>query len=263
MLEKNGKMFRILLAVLNVIMYVVMLTMNALAVLLPLNGKSTGELSDSYPNLFVPAGLTFSIWSVIYTLLLIFVISQVIAAIKGSNKQVAKETALVVALNFAFNALWIITWHYELMFLSLLVMLGLLGTLIFLFLKTNSMAKDPLTTFLVKLPINVYLGWISVATIANVTAFLVTLNWNGFGIAPSLWTILVLLVGGALGSVMLLQHKVISYALVVIWAFAGIIIKRGAQSVVEQGIIICAYVVIAVLTLLIIFTLVKKLRKTS
>jgi len=263
MLEKNGKTFRILLAVLNVIMYVVMLTMNALAVLLPLNGKSTGELSDSYPNLFVPAGLTFSIWSVIYTLLLIFVISQVIAAIKESNKQVTKETALVVALNFTFNALWIITWHYELMFLSLLVMLGLLGTLIFLFLKTASMPKDPGTTFLVKLPFNVYLGWISVATIANVTAFLVTLNWNGFGIAPSLWTILVLLVGGGLASIMLLQRNVLSYALVVIWAFAGIIIKRSSQSVVEQGIIICAYVVIALLALLIIFTLVKKLRKTA
>lgn len=263
MLEKNGKTFRLLLALLNCIMYVVMLTMNALAVLLPLNGKSTGELSDSYPNLFVPAGLTFSIWSVIYTLLLIFVISQVIAVIRGSSKEVTKETALVVALNFIFNALWIITWHYELMFLSLLVMLGLLGTLIFLFLKTKSMAKDPLTTFLVKLPFNVYLGWISVATIANVTAFLVTLNWNGFGLEPSLWTILVLLVGGFLASAMLLQHKVISYALVVIWAFAGIILKRSSQLIVEQGIIICAYFVIAILTLLIIFTLVKKLRKNA
>ncbi len=213
----------------NLLALIFMLVMNTLAVALPLAGKSTGELSDMYPNLFVPAGFTFSIWSIIYLLLIAFIIYQWVAS---SDKSNIDKVGPWFILNGAANGAWIITWHYELVPVSLLVMLILLGSLIMMYknLNVNYFGKYGIKWF-VNVPISVYLGWISVATIANFTTVLVHFGWSGFGISEDVWSVVVLIVAVALGCLMLHRHKDIFYAGVIAWASYGILSKRLADTV--------------------------------
>lgn len=230
------------LAIINILLFAVMITVNALANTLPINGLNTGELSAFYPNLFVPAGLTFSIWGVIYILLFIYVMFALVFSVKGkTDGLISLKTQISFALTCVLNAAWIFLWHYKLIVWSELVMLGLLGALIYLFIQTQSLCvKGWKQCLYVKIPIQVYLGWITVATIANTTALLVAKNWGAWGIPENVWTIIMVLIGAALTLIMLWRYQNIAYAMVVIWAYAGIIIKRASQDVLYSDIIFTA-----------------------
>ncbi|MBN2666048.1 MAG: tryptophan-rich sensory protein [Bacteroidales bacterium] len=201
----------------NVVLFAGMLVMNYLANALPLNGKTTGELSDSFPNLFVPAGLTFSIWGVIYILILLYVIFQ----FKDSNALAVSQVSLAFGISCILNALWIVFWHYGRLPLSLLVMAGLLASLIYI----NIAIRD-LPFGIIKASFGIYLGWICIATIANVTAVLVTTGWNGFNISQEAWTIIMIAVGTLLVAATIYRLKNPFLGLAVVWAFLGIAIKR-------------------------------------
>jgi len=204
----------------NLLFFAGMVVMNYLANALPLNDKTTGQLSDNLPNLFTPAGLTFSIWGVIYLLLAVFCILQ----FTTYAKEIAMNAGWIFALSCVFNAAWILAWHYEKLPLSLLIMIGLLISLIFL----NMQIKD-LPQGIVKAAFGIYLGWICIATIANVTAVLVSINWNGFGISPVAWTIIMIAAGTLIVSLTLLRLNNPYIGIAVVWAFVGIIIKRQAD----------------------------------
>jgi len=247
--------------ILNIILFAAMITANSLANALPINGFTTGELSDMYPNLFVPAGITFSIWGVIYLLLLIFIITQTIAAFsdKASKYLLSPLASWAFALTCVLNSLWIITWHYQMVFLSVVVMLLFLITLIYLVRRMDSEKIENFwSRFAVKLPFSIYLGWISVATIANITALLVHWNWNGFGIPENVWAIIMIGAGTFLSSTMMLKRADIFYALVVIWAFYGIIIKREASEPFYPEIIAAAWASIVIQAGYIIFILTRR-----
>jgi tryptophan-rich sensory protein len=202
----------------NLVFFAGMMVMNYLANALPLGGKTTGELSDAYPNLFVPAGVTFSIWGVIYLLLAGFCVAQF--SLKGAP--IAASLGWLFAVSCLLNGLWIVAWHYERVPLSLLVMVGLLVTLILI----NLTLKDqPLG--LAKAAFGIYLGWICIATIANVTALLVRLKWGGFGIPQEAWAIIMIAVGAAIVSAAIVKLANPFLGLAVVWAFAGIILKRS------------------------------------
>lgn len=201
----------------NLVLFAGMIIMNYLANALPLNNKTTGEISDSFPNLFVPAGLTFSIWGVIYLLLLGYCIVQ----FTGSNQIAIAGTGSWFAATCIFNALWIVAWHYGKLPLSLLLMLGLLISLIFI----NMTVRD-IPHGLIKAAFGIYLGWICIATIANVTALLVSYKWDGFGLPDELWTLIMICAGALIASLSIYNLKNPFIGLSVIWAFAGIIIKR-------------------------------------
>lgn len=252
----------IVFASLNLALFLGVLTVNALASILPLNGKNTGELSDLYPNLFVPAGLTFSIWGLIYLLLLGMVIYQLVLAVRQNDPgQLSINGARMLGVNFLLNMAWIFAWHYEMVGLSVIIMLGLLLTLIYLFREIDGLElNNSWSGLLVKAPISVYLGWISVATIANVTSWLVDLNWSGFGVSQVSWTITVILVGGILAILMLNIRKNLAYAAVVVWAYLGIVLKRGAIDPVQNGIINTAYIVMGVILIYMIVTVFQKMR---
>lgn len=202
----------------NLLIFVIMIVMNYLANALPLNNKSTGELSDSFPNLFVPAGITFSIWGIIYLLLLIYTIIQFTSA----DKQTIESISWLFAISCLFNALWIIAWHYGKLPMSLIIMSGLLISLIYI-----NMSISHLPTGIIKAAFGVYLGWICIATIANVTALLVSYRWKGFGLSQEAWTIIMISAGAIIASLALYRLNNPFIGLVVIWAFAGIIIKRS------------------------------------
>ncbi len=184
---------------------------NGLANALPLNNKATSELSDQYPNLFVPAGLTFSIWGVIYILLAIFVIYGLIIAIKKNTQKsdFIENIGILFFISSLANVGWIFAWHYEILPLSLIIMLVLLGTLSTIYLRLRIGKSDSTRSekYLAHLPFSVYLGWITIATIANVTALLVDVNWNIFGLGEQFWAVAVIIVGIAIALSVLFHTK--------------------------------------------------------
>ncbi len=217
-----------MLRYLTLLLFAAMVYMNYLANSLPLNGKTTGQLSDAYPNLFVPAGITFSIWGIIYLLLVAFCIVQFMPA----SKEIAIKIGWLFSISCVFNALWIVAWHYQKLPLSLLVMIGLLVSLIMI----NIQLRD-LPLGLLKAVFGIYLGWICIATIANVTALLVDTGWGGIGISQQVWTIILIAIGTLIVSLTLMRINNPFVGLSVVWAFTGVIIKRSADY---RGIVIAA-----------------------
>ncbi len=243
------------LRILIVLSFLLMVAVNALAMLLPINGKTTAEISDSYPNLFAPAGITFSVWSVIYVLLAAYAVYQIIFFSKNRDADsylTMRKVGVVFVLSSLINTVWIFSWHYEQLLLSVALMLGLLLCLIlirlFLRKKNLSLAEK----ILVRLPFSIYFGWITVATIANITTYLVSIDWSGFGLSASLWTVIILIVGTLIAFATVLFAKDPVYGLTVIWAFAGIIIKHmdvNGHDRAYMSVVITACVCIAILLL--------------
>ena len=197
-----------------------MVYMNYLANSLPINGKTTGQLSDAYPNLFVPAGITFSIWGIIYLLLAAYCVLQFLTP----SKEIAIRISWLFILSCVFNGLWIVAWHYQKLPLSLLIMIGLLVSLIMI----NLRLKD-LPVGVLKATFGIYLGWICIATIANVTAVLVNAGWGGIGISQQAWTIILIAIGTMIVALSIIRIDNPFIGLSVVWAFTGIILKRSAD----------------------------------
>lgn len=187
------------------------ITVNALANILPINGLNTGQVSDLYPSLFTPAGLTFSIWSVIYVLLAGFI---VMSWLRQAEKIINRILPWFI-LTCLFNMSWIMAWHYLLPLLSVCIMLALLSVLIIVFrMLHQSDSSDTKLKLWVVLPFTLYLAWICVATIANVAALLISLDWQGGSISPQLWTILMMTVAAGLALKVTLDYRVPFFSLV-------------------------------------------------
>lgn len=233
----------------NILAAIITIIINGLAVILPLNGKTTQELSDALPNLFVPAGLTFSIWSIIYILWIVFAVYQARDFFKKEEIDMPflSQITLLFILSGVLNSAWILLWHYEYVGLSLLVMLLLLCTLLAIYVRLR-IGKSPVTMrekLCVHVPFSVYLGWITVATIANVTAYLVLIQWNRFGIDEVTWTIIIIVVGTLLTYLMLAFRKDVAFSLVVLWAYLGIWMKRMAEPNITDNVTVATTVSIA------------------
>ncbi|MFZ5816157.1 MAG: hypothetical protein ACOY93_12795 [Bacillota bacterium] len=218
----------IVLQVANLLAFVGTVVVNALANALPINGRNTGEISDLYPNLFVPWGATFSIWGVIYLLLLCFALYQARPTRGSVDVPPAEKVGWWFVVSCVANVGWILAWHYEMVALSLVIMLVILASLLTIYFRlgvgTKAVAKAE--KYFVHVPFSVYLGWITVATIANVTALLVKLQWNRLGLSEVFWTVAVILIATGISLAMLWRHSDFSFAAVVVWAFLGIIMKR-------------------------------------
>jgi len=205
--------------------FLVMVTVNALANILPINGINTGAAADRYPNLFTPAPLTFAIWGAIYLALLVYVIFQLQPA-KASDDTVRQKTLEKVGKLFIFSSLlntaWIFTWHYNQIPLSVAVMLLILLSLIRIGWLLREPHCSPKEEIALRIPFGLYFGWITVATIANITVLLVQLGWNGFGITPEVWTAIIIAVGALIATSTMYSVRNVAYGLAVIWAFSGI-----------------------------------------
>lgn len=251
------------LAILNLLGFILTIVLNGMANALPINGKTTGELSDAYPNLFVPAGFTFSIWAVIYLALLAFIIYQLKVAFskESQNSNFITRIGSFFVLSSLANATWIVVWHYQYVLISLLVMLAILFSLIQIYqrLQIGLISVNSSEKWLVHTPFSIYLGWITVATIANVTTLLVDIGWDGFGIEPEIWTIMVIVVGALIGSRVVQDRKDIAYGLVIVWAYYGIISKRMAiDADLYQNIIITAIAGIVLVIGTMVMRLIRK-----
>ncbi len=209
--------------------YVAMVMVNFLANSLPINNRSTGDISDAYPNLFAPAGPAFSIWGLIYLLLGGYVLYQFVKKDQKTEKILQKINPLFIATSLA-NISWIFAWHYDYIGISVLIM----AVLLFLLIKIADILHVEQFTAIEKIsirtPFSIYFGWITVAAIANITIFLVSLGWNGFGIADFIWTSIILLVGALIGILRMRKDKNIVYGLVLVWAYSWILFKQLSVS---------------------------------
>lgn len=236
-------------SVFNTIAFIIMIAANALSVLLPINGKHTRDISDEFPNLFAPAGFTFSIWSLIYLSLLSFVVYQLWLAFSGKKPDALakimggmKEWFLVSAVA---NATWLFAWHYELIPVTVGLIMILLASLFIIHLNFG-IAKAPATLaekIFIYFPFSIYLGWISIATIANITTLLVYAGWAGSSQTQIWWTICMIGIGTIVSVIMILRRSNILHALVAVWAFYGILYKRREAGILEQQPIIHACII--------------------
>lgn len=236
----------------NVIAFIVTILVNALANTSLLNGKTTGEISDLYPTLVTPAGYVFSIWGIIYILLLVFVVFQALPSQK--EKAFQKQVGILFVLSSIFNVVWLFLWQYEYITSSVLLMFALLATLIMTYLRldigrSNVSLAEKLS---VHLPFSVYLGWITVAIIANVAAAIVSINWNGFGLSDTTWTITMLAITLAITLSVVFTRRDIAYSLVIIWALVGIAVKQSGNQTIVTITEVGAIVIVVALVLSVI-----------
>ncbi len=207
--------------------FLVMIAVNALANILPINGVGTGDVSDSYPDLFAPAGVTFAIWGLIYILLGGYTLYQL--GIFGTShrfyqKPSMRKVAVYFSISSIANTLWIFAWHYDFIGLSLILMLVILASLLLIMEQLRTAG------FWLKVPFSIYFGWITVATIANITTWLVSIGWQGSGVLEVTWTVLVLIVGLLISGATMLNHRDAPYGWVIIWAYAGIGLKHISEN---------------------------------
>lgn len=234
---------------LNLIATLLVVAVNALANILPLNGQTTGEISNRLDVLFTPAGYVFGFWGLIYVLLFIWTIRQFPASRR--NLPVYQKSTPLYVLSSILNIAWILLWHYEFFLLTVFVMIGLLLTLI----KLYQLIKNEEHSFWDLLPFSVYLGWISVATIANISYYLKYIDWNGFGLSDVAWTLIMLVIATLLAVYFQYKNKDRIYPLVVIWAFIGIGVKNAAA---HPTVSTASYILSAVILVTILFGLFRK-----
>lgn len=213
--------------------FVVMLTVNALANVLPINGIQTGDVSNLYPNLFTPAPYTFAIWGAIYLLLLAYVAFQLLpvkATTDPVRQKMLREIALLFTGTSLLNAGWIFAWHYRALELSMVLMVLLLLGLMRIGWLLRQPHCNPREELALRMPFGLYFGWITVATIANAAALLKDLQWNGFGLSDEVWMIAILIVGAAIAAVTMYRIRSVAYGLAVLWAFIGILVRHASAQ---------------------------------
>jgi len=220
--------------IVNLISVIVALTVNILASALPLNGQNTGEISDRFQVYFVPAGYVFAIWFFIFLGWIIFSIYQSLPSQKENPR--LRRLGYLFAISNIVNAIWLFMWHYNFFGVSVLVMLTLLGLLIasYVRLDVNRSSAKGAEWWSVDLPFSIYLGWITVATVANITSWLYSIGWNGFGIAAPVWAVIMIVVASIVGLLMTLARKDAAYLFVLIWSFIGIAVKQADTALVAN-----------------------------
>lgn len=197
---------------------------NGLANVIPFNNITTGEVSDLYPTAFTPANYVFGIWGVIYVGLFLFALYQSQDKYNDDARMNQLGTWFITG-NLA-NTGWLVLWHYQIILPTIALMGALLVTLILSHLTAYSMKGDYKLYWMVKVPISVYLGWISVATIANAAVVLTQLGFTGAPLEPILWTIIMMAVATGLAIAMLVRHQDWAYGSVIVWAIIGIVMKH-------------------------------------
>jgi benzodiazapine receptor len=248
----------LLLQSLNVLAFAVTVIVNGLASSLALNGRTTAEVSDQYFTLVTPAGYVFSIWGVIYVLLLAFVVFQALPSQR--EKPFLRQINVLFILSSVFNVVWLFLWHYDQIVLSVVLMFALLATLIAVYLR---LGRDKITVTVKKrvfvhLPFSVYLGWITVASIANVASALVAVGWDEFGLASDVWAVLVIAVALLITLGVIATRRDVAYSLVLVWALVGIAVNQSAyQNVVLASLIGAVTIAVALVAVL----AVSKLKK--
>lgn len=215
-----------------------------------MNGQNTADISAAHPTLVTPAGFTFSIWGVIYVLLFVFILFQLLP--RHRQDSFNSQVSYLFILSSIFNIAWLFLWQYDYIVASVPMILALLASLIVIYLRLHiGRSQVPLKEKLsVHLPFSVYLGWITMASIADAAAALVSVNWDGFGVSPTIWALVVIVVALMITLTVLETRRDVAYGLVIVWALVGIAAGQGGHPEVvitaEGGAIVAGIAVVAV-----------------
>lgn len=216
---------------LNTISFAATIVINALANLIPLGIGPTGAISEKYPNLFTPAPVTFAIWGVIYLMMALFLLWQ--WGVWGSKHEAEADLCAVgvwFAVSCALNIAWVFAWHYDVIPLSVLLIALLLVSLAVIGKRLRKTVRTGLRYFALNAGFDLYFGWIIAAVLSNISVFLVSVHWNGFGLSPVFWTCIVLSLGAIIGSLPTLKNRQWYSTIAVIWAYIGILIRHIGQN---------------------------------
>lgn len=213
----------------NLVIFVLMVLLNYYAGYFEINGNTVGTVSDSIPSLFTPSGYVFSIWAVIYIGLGAFVIYGVKKA--QADNQLINRVGPWFAINSIFNMVWLVVWLNEMWLVSLVLMIGILATLIVITLRLNAHLEDVRGKdfWFILAPFSVYLGWISVATIANTSVILVANGFTDLGVSGTFWTVIMMVVAALLSNLMVGLRRNWFFSWVVIWAEIGIAVANAGN----------------------------------
>lgn len=216
----------------NVLATVTTIVVNALANALPFNGQTTAAISDRFAVYFVPAGYVFSVWGAIYVGMIAYSAYQALPSQRANPR--LRRIGYIYLLTCAANCGWLFLWHYEQFVWTLVAMGILLVALIAIYrsLHTGESRIGAAERWAVVVPFSIYLGWITVATIANVTDVLYYLHWDGWGVSGQAWAVTMLAVGGLIAGAVSLPRRDTAYMLVILWAFVGIAVRQSAAPVV-------------------------------
>lgn len=226
----------------NLAGFALVVIVNSLANALPLNGQTTGDISNKVNVLFTPAGYVFSIWGVIYFLLFIWLL-------RGYKPSpIDRKVHIPFVFSCLFNAGWIFLWHYEFFTVSIFVIVALLVSLIVIYTRVERKRFD----FWDRFPFSVYLGWVSVAIIANISFTLTYYEWNRFGLSSVVWTLILIGAAAVLAIIFRFAHRDRIYPLVFVWALSGIAVQNWT------GEPVIAYAAAAAALLVLLSSLIKK-----
>jgi hypothetical protein len=237
---------------LNIIAFVAVVMVNSLAGSTTIiGGQDTAQVSDENFTLITPAGYTFAIWGIIYTLLGLFVIYQ---ALPGDKGETAEKVGWFFVLSCVANICWLFLWQFEYLAASVVLMFLLFASLLTVYLRLG-ISKSSVSwreRIAVRAPFGVYIGWITIASIANVAAALVSVGWDGFGLGAETWGILVIVIALLITTLVVLTRRDVAYGLVIIWALIGISANQSGNhnvTLVAQtsAVIVAVVVVVGVL----------------
>jgi hypothetical protein len=243
--------FPIMLQVANLVAFLVTIVFNVLSTSVPLNGRTPQEISNALPSYFTPAGYTFSIWGAIYLALIGFTVYQALP--DQRERPLLRQIGWLFVASSAANVGWLLSWHYGYYAASVVFMAGLLLTLIAIYLRLHIGYPAPGLTvaqrLLVHLPFSLYLGWITVATIANVASVAGHYGWDGSGIAGQVWSAIMMGAAVIIAGLLLLNRRNLAYAAVLVWALFGIRAASPDEPIITTVALVAAILVTALAVL--------------
>lgn len=238
------------LQVANIIALIATVVINYLSNTGIFNNNTMASVSGRYQNYFTPSGYAFSIWGLIYLMLAAFVIYQA-RGISGKREvpEIVEKIGWLFVISCVLNAVWVLAWLYDFTGLSVLIMIGLLSTLALIIVRTRmeldliSIKKIALTWW----PFAIYLGWISVALIANVAAYFTKIGWDGFGLSPVAWTVLMICVAGMVYLLLTWKRNLRESSMVGVWALVAVAVSNwdSAPAIVNAALIVSAIIFIS------------------
>ncbi len=195
----------------------------------PIQEAAGGALAAD-ATLIAPAGPAFAIWSVIYVGLIVYAVWQLLPAQSSAERH--RRLGYWIAASLVLNALWILSIQFDLLPLSVPIIVVLLAVLVQAFLQAvaypaNSRADAIITDG----TIGLYLGWVAIATAANVTALLVASGFTGLGLPPELWAVAVIVAAaGAAIALAIAGRGRFAPALALSWGLVWVAVGRLAAE---------------------------------
>lgn len=250
--------------IVNGVAFVSTIVMNYLSNTGVFNGNTNKTVSDVYFNFFTPAGYAFSIWGLIYLALLGFVFYSGRGLFNSKNEEpILPKIGWWFVVSCVANSFWLVAWLYEYAVISVLLMVLIFSSILKIMnvIRLNLNYQSFKSRLFILFPFAMYLGWISVAMIANVAASLTKIGWNGWGISDEYWTIIMILIAGIVNVLVLWKWNLRTFAIVGIWALLAIAVSNTSKNGPESIVYTC-YFVASALFISTLMTFLKKSNRT-